>query len=94
MGALLLGGDVLMGPLAPYLGSMQTIDQASSSHGSVWSRALRRLRLIGRLAWMTLDYFVVGGRVRRAYRQRVLRGETLYLDRWPRLSDGDQTEDS
>ena len=81
-----------MGHLGTYLGPMQTIDQASSDHGTVWSRALGRVRLIGRLGSMTLDYFVVGGRVRRAYRERVDRGETLYLDQWPRLPDSEPPE--
>ncbi|MCZ6915159.1 MAG: hypothetical protein O7I93_00145 [Gemmatimonadetes bacterium] len=66
---------------------MRTIDHGPSGGGAAWSRVLRRIRLLRRLGWMTVDYFLVGGRVRRAYRERVRRGETLYLDRWPRLPD-------
>ena len=83
---------VLNDDLAPYLGSMRTIDPGTSGRTTAWSRVLERLGLVRRLAWMTLDYFVVGGRVRRAYRERVRRGETLYLDRWPRIPDGQADE--
>jgi hypothetical protein len=72
---------------------MRTIDQGTSGQSTLCTRVLERVRLVRRLAWMTLDYFVVGGRVRRAYRERILRGETLYLDRWPRLPD-DRADDS
>ena len=66
---------------------MRTIDKAPSGRNTAWGRVLSRLRLFWRLGWMTLDYFLVGGRVRRAYRQRVRHGETLYLDSWPHLPD-------
>jgi hypothetical protein len=32
---------------------------------------------------MTVEYFTVGARVRRAYRKKIARGEKVWLDREP-----------
>ena len=35
---------------------------------------------------MAVDYFTVGARVRRAYREKIARGEKFWLDRDPPLT--------
>ena len=53
---------------------MRTL-QASRASG------LRRdVALLWRIASMVFQYFVAGGRLRRAYRRMQARGETLWLD--------------
>jgi hypothetical protein len=44
------------------------------------SRLMRDLKLLGRMAAMLFGYCVPGGRIRREYRRRERRGETLWLD--------------
>ena len=54
---------------------MHTLDASTSE-----SWLTRDLKLIRNMLGMLLGYFVVGGRLRREYRRRESRGETLWLD--------------
>jgi hypothetical protein len=54
---------------------MHTLDSARREGPLV-----RDLRLLGRMAFMLFGYFVVGGRLRRGYRQAERRGEVFWLD--------------
>lgn len=60
--------------------NMRTIDNQFVQHETWWSRTARDLRLLARLAMMTIDYFIAGRRVRREYRAREARGEVYWVD--------------
>ncbi len=62
---------------------MRTVESGPTTKFSIASRLLRDWRHLRRLAGMTVDYFTVGARVRRAYREKIARGEKLWLDRDP-----------
>lgn len=54
---------------------MHTLDSSRGEHPLI-----RDLKLLRRMAAMLYGYFVVGGRLRRAYRRRERRGETFWVD--------------
>lgn len=54
---------------------MHTLDASTSE-----SWLVRDLKLVRDMLGMMFGYFVVGGRLRREYRRRERRGETLWLD--------------
>ena len=62
---------------------MRTVEAGSTTQSSLWRRLLRDWRHLIRLASMAVDYFTVGARVRRAYREKIARGEKFWLDRDP-----------
>ncbi len=62
---------------------MRTVEAGLPTQFSFWRRLLRDWRHLRRLAGMTVDYFTVGVRVRRAYRKKIARGEKVWLDREP-----------
>ena len=62
---------------------MRTVEAGPSTQFSLWRRLLRDWRHLRRLASMTVDYFTVGARVRRAYREKIARDEKFWLDREP-----------
>ena len=64
---------------------MRTVEAGPNTQFSLWRRLLRDWRHLRRLASMTVDYFTVGARVRRAYREKIARGggEKFWLDREP-----------
>ncbi len=59
---------------------MRTIDQNSVSNVSFLAALARNGRLLLRLASMVLDYWTVGTRVRRSYRDRESKGDMYWLD--------------
>ncbi len=65
---------------------MRTVEAGPNTQSSLWRRLLRDWRHFRRLASMTFDYFIVGARVRRAYREKIARGEKVWLDRDPPLT--------
>ncbi len=62
---------------------MRTVEARPPTKISFSSRLRRDWRHLRRLASMTFDYFTVGARVRRAYREKIARGEKFWLDREP-----------
>ncbi len=62
---------------------MRTVEAGPYTQSSPWRRMLRDWRQLRRLVSMTVDYFTVGARVRRAYREKIARGEKFWLDREP-----------
>ncbi len=62
---------------------MRTVEAGPNTQFSSWRRLLRDWRHLRRLASLTVDYFTVGARVRRAYREKIARGEKFWLDREP-----------
>ncbi len=54
---------------------MHTLDSARTE-----STLVRDLRLVGRMAMMLFGYFVVGGRLRRGYRQAERSGDVFWVD--------------
>lgn len=59
---------------------MRTIDGLQTTRNGFVRRVWRDIAVIWRLTRQALNYFVVGGRVRRAYRANCKRGETYWLD--------------
>ncbi len=62
---------------------MRTVESRPTTRFSIAIRLLRDLRLFRRLVSMAVDYFTVGARVRRSYREKIARGEKVWLDREP-----------
>ncbi len=62
---------------------MRTVESRPTAKFSIATRLLRDWRHLRRLAGMTVDYFTVGARVRRVYREKIARGEKVWLDREP-----------
>lgn len=54
---------------------MHTLDSARTE-----STLVRDLRLLGRMAMMLFGYFVIGGRLRRSYREAERRGDVFWVD--------------
>lgn len=63
---------------------MRTIDGLPTAKDGFLQRFRRDIGVIWRLTRQALDYWVVGGRVRRAYRANCKRGETHWLDAGPK----------
>jgi hypothetical protein len=59
---------------------MRTLDERNRASFSFLARCIRDLKLVARLAGMTLAYFTAGARIRRRYRRSAARGETYWLD--------------
>ncbi len=62
---------------------MRTVEAGPPPQFSFWRRLLRDWRHLRRLVSMAVDYFTVGARVRRAYREKIARGEKFWLDQKP-----------
>ncbi len=62
---------------------MRTVEAGPPTQLSFWRRLMRDWGHLRRLASMAVDYFTVGARVRRAYREKIARGEKVWLDREP-----------
>lgn len=62
---------------------MRTVESRPTTEFSIASRLLRDWRHLRRLVSMAIDYFTVGARVQRAYREKIARGEKVWLDREP-----------
>lgn len=59
---------------------MRTLDERNSGSFSILARWARDLRLVSRLAMMTLAYFTIGALVRSRYHRREARQEIYWLD--------------
>jgi hypothetical protein len=59
---------------------MRTIDQRFTTSASLWPRLWSDVRLLWRMGQMFWAYFIVGSRIRRAYRTKAARGETFWVD--------------
>ena len=59
---------------------MHTLDDRTSQSGGFLSRLQRDARLLLSIARMLLQYFTQGRQIRKAYRERLVRGEVLWLD--------------
>ena len=62
---------------------MRTVEAGPTTKFSRASRLLRDWRHLRRIVSMTVDYFTVGARVRRTYRENIARDEKFWLDREP-----------
>ncbi len=65
---------------------MRTVEARPPTQFSFWRSLLRDWRHLRRLGSMTVDYFTTGARVRRAYREKIARGEKVWLDREPPIA--------
>ncbi len=65
---------------------MRTVEAGPPPHFSFWRRLLRDWQHLRRLVSMAIDYFTVGARVRRVYREKIARGEKVWLDRKPPIA--------
>lgn len=59
---------------------MHTLDERASRSGGLLNRLRRDVRLLVSITRMLIQYFTEGGRVRKAYRQHIQRGDVLWLD--------------
>jgi hypothetical protein len=59
---------------------VRTLDEQNTGSFQLTATLARDLKLLLRLARMTIHYFTTGARIRRRYRQAEERGETYWLD--------------
>ena len=59
---------------------MRTVDTPTESQPGWWGRLRRDVRLLLRLARMTLEYATAGRRIRQAYRDAQASGAVYWVD--------------